>query len=382
MGTFQNRYNPRSAVEAALNAVRGLGDNSNYSEGGANGADMLSPAPSAVQPEANVAVEPNEAVAPVGPAVSWPSDMARAEAKRAGMTWEQAPGTTSDTPNPYLADWGHYSLGDVVYGRRGEDGAMDESMRRADVPVHQLLSDYANYEQSQGRTPDYVSMMQVLQAGDPRLSSAEQQKEEKRQRRRERWEQLTNLLSHLGNFYGTTQGAPSAPLESGPALSQRQQRLRDVTRQFRQQLSNQYLQAYARRAQEQRAADIAKAREQDRQQLWQWRKQQEERLAGKQALDSAKLDWKKQYDEGRLDIAREQNRIRDMVAKGQISHYEAQDALNKLQAFATKTTTTEETDPLTGEKKTKTATVTTTPAGNTPSKTYQPKKNLTYNPKK
>lgn len=195
MGTFQNRYNPRSAVEAALNAVRGLGDNSNYSEGGANGADMLSPAPSAVQPEANVAVEPNEAVAPVGPAVSWPSDMARAEAKRAGMTWEQAPGTSGDTPNPYLADWGHYSLGDVVYGRRGEDGAMDESMRRADVPVHQLLSDYANYEQSQGRTPDYVSMMQVLQAGDPRLSSTEQQKEEKRQRRRERWEQLTNLLS-------------------------------------------------------------------------------------------------------------------------------------------------------------------------------------------
>ena len=128
----------------------------------------------------------------------------------------------------------------------------------------------------------------------------------------------------MGNFYGTTQGAPSAPLESGPALSQRQQRLRDVTRQFRQQLSNQYLQAYARRAQEQRAADIAKAREQDRQQLWQWRKQQEERLAGKQALDSAKLDWKKQYDEGRLDIAREQNRIRDMVAKGQISHYEAE----------------------------------------------------------
>ena len=70
MGTFQNRYNPRSAVEAALNAVRGLGDNSNYSEGGANGADMLSPAPSAVQPEANVAVEPNEAVAPLGPAIS------------------------------------------------------------------------------------------------------------------------------------------------------------------------------------------------------------------------------------------------------------------------------------------------------------------------
>lgn len=373
MGTFVNtRYNPRSAVEAALNAANGMVAPPQPGGGPINNEEL----------KVNNEQVPVVASTPQPVQEAWPSDMARAEAKRAGKIWAPATGAAPSGPNDYLADWGHWSLGDVVYGHRGDDGVMDDTMRRSDIPVHQLVSDYARYAQANGQIPDYVSMIQTLNAGDPRLSSDEQSQEAKREKRRERWERLTNLLAHLGNFYGTTQGAPSAPLESGIELSKRQRQLRDLTFQQRQSVANQYLQAYARRAQEQRLADAAKAQEENREQMWKWRQQQEERLAAKQEFEERKLNWRKEYEAGRLDVVKEQNRIREMVAKGQISHYEAQDALNKLKAFATKTTTTEETDPLTGEKKTKTATVTTTPAGSTPSKAYQPKKTLTYKPKK
>lgn len=54
-----------------------------------------------------------------------------------------------------------------------------------------------------------------------------------------KWEQWGNLFMHLGNFFGTVQGAPSQKIESAQELTDRQRKIREATEALRAKGYNQ-----------------------------------------------------------------------------------------------------------------------------------------------
>lgn len=56
-----------------------------------------------------------------------------------------------------------------------------------------------------------------------------------------KWEQWGNLFMHLGNFFGTVQGAPSQKIESAQELTDRQRKIREATDVLRAKGYNQMM---------------------------------------------------------------------------------------------------------------------------------------------
>lgn len=56
-----------------------------------------------------------------------------------------------------------------------------------------------------------------------------------------KWEQWGNLFMHLGNFFGTVQGAPSQKIESAQELTNRQRKIREATEALRAKGYNQMM---------------------------------------------------------------------------------------------------------------------------------------------
>lgn len=56
-----------------------------------------------------------------------------------------------------------------------------------------------------------------------------------------KWEQWGNLFMHLGNFFGTVQGAPSQKIESVQELTDRQRKIREATEALRAKGYNQMM---------------------------------------------------------------------------------------------------------------------------------------------
>lgn len=133
----------------------------------------------------------------------------------------------------YQSDWskGFFPALDTYKGRQ--------------IPIIQAISDYNKWATDTGNKPlDVMSTMAALQDRDPNKSIADNEETERRARSNERWERIGNLLSHFGNFIGTTKGAPSQQLETGQALTARQKQLRDATLALRDKRNSAMMDAY------------------------------------------------------------------------------------------------------------------------------------------
>lgn len=64
---------------------------------------------------------------------------------------------------------------------------------------------------------------------------------QKKAERQAKWEQWGNLFMHLGNFFGTVQGAPSQKIESAQDLTDRQRKIREATEALRAKGYNQMM---------------------------------------------------------------------------------------------------------------------------------------------
>ena len=133
----------------------------------------------------------------------------------------------------YQSDWskGFFPALDTYKGRQ--------------IPIIQAISDYNKWATDTGNKPlDVMSTMAALQDRDPNKSIADNEETERRARSNERWERIGNLLSHFGNFIGTTKGAPAQQLETGQALTARQKQLRDATIALRDKRNSAMMDAY------------------------------------------------------------------------------------------------------------------------------------------
>ena len=74
----------------------------------------------------------------------------------------------------------------------------------------------------------------LSQLGDADKTVAANEAMRKKVERQAKMEQWSNFFMHLGNFFGTTQGAPSQKIESAQELTERQRKLREGTEALRQ----------------------------------------------------------------------------------------------------------------------------------------------------
>lgn len=137
-----------------------------------------------------------------------------------GTTVPAGGGTTqptdgSTTQPTYLADWSKVSFSDAV--------------KSGDKSIADYMRDYNKWARANNQEPlDVYDMMQAINGNDISESYAANEKARKKLERQQRWEQIGNVLAHLGNFVGTLAGAPSATYETGEHLTARQKAVRDA----------------------------------------------------------------------------------------------------------------------------------------------------------
>lgn len=90
---------------------------------------------------------------------------------------------------------------------------------------YDIMRDYQ--KNGDGNWSVFMPWLNTLGDGDKTVAANEALK--KKAERKAKMEQWSNFLLHLGNFIGTTQGAPSQKIESAQELTDRQRKIREAT---------------------------------------------------------------------------------------------------------------------------------------------------------
>ena len=90
---------------------------------------------------------------------------------------------------------------------------------------YDIMRDYQ--KNGDGNWSVFMPWLNTLGDGDKTVAANEALK--KKAERQAKMEQWSNFLMHLGNFIGTTQGAPSQKIESAQELTDRQRKIRETT---------------------------------------------------------------------------------------------------------------------------------------------------------
>ena len=95
---------------------------------------------------------------------------------------------------------------------------------------YDIMRDYQ--KNGDGNWSAFMPWLSSLGDGDKTVAANEALK--KKAERQAKMEQWGNLFMHLGNFFGTVQGAPSQKIESAQELTDRQRKIREATDALRQ----------------------------------------------------------------------------------------------------------------------------------------------------
>lgn len=140
-------------------------------------------------------------------------------------------------------------------------GEIEQNPILQQMKPYDIMRDYQ--KNGDGNWSVFMPWLNNLGDGDKTVAANEALK--KKAERQAKMEQWSNFLMHLGNFIGTTQGAPSQKIESAQELTDRQRKIREATDALRakgydQMLLNIYKDRKDRQAQLQAEA-AAKANE-------------------------------------------------------------------------------------------------------------------------
>lgn len=102
---------------------------------------------------------------------------------------------------------------------------------------YDIMRDYQ--KNGDGNWSVFMPWLNTLGDGDKTVAANEALK--KKAERQAKMEQWSNFLMHLGNFIGTTQGAPSQKIESAQELTDRQRKIREATEALRAKGYNQMM---------------------------------------------------------------------------------------------------------------------------------------------
>lgn len=220
---------------------------------------------------------PKRPATAVTPVTDFPDDnVVKPEVAATVQTTDSEPGkgtaidTTGITGNGGKDTFAQQPTEEVTKVEPNQGIKIDWSRPYSEIEQNPLLRQMKPYDimrdyqkNGDGNWSVFMPWLNTLGDGDKTVAANEALK--KKAERQAKMEQWSNFLMHLGNFIGTTQGAPSQKIESAQELTDRQRKIREATDALRakgydQMLLNIYKDRQDRQAQMQAEA-AAKANE-------------------------------------------------------------------------------------------------------------------------
>lgn len=184
---------------------------------------------------------PKRPATAVTPVTNFPDDNAvKPEVAVPVQTTDTEPGkgtaieTTGITGNGGKESFAQQPTEEVTKVEPNQGIRIDWSRPYAEIEQNPILKQMKPYDimrdyqkNGDGNWSVFMPWLNTLGDGDKTVAANEALK--KKAERQAKMEQWSNFLMHLGNFIGTTQGAPSQKIESAQELTDRQRKIREVT---------------------------------------------------------------------------------------------------------------------------------------------------------
>lgn len=190
---------------------------------------------------------PKRPATTVVPVTNFPSDVGNAEkpevataqATEAQPEKNTAIDTTGITGNNGKESFVQQPTEDVTKVEPNQGIKIDWSRPYSEIEQNPILQQMKPYDimrdyQKNGDGNWATFMPWLSQLGDADKTVAANEALRKKAERQAKMEKWSNFFMHLGNFFGTTQGAPSQKIESAQELTERQRKLREGTDALRQ----------------------------------------------------------------------------------------------------------------------------------------------------
>ena len=190
---------------------------------------------------------PKRPATAVVPFADFPSDggnaekpeVATAQATEAQPEKNTAIDTTGITGNNGKESFIQQPTEDVTKVEPNQGIKIDWSRPYSEIEQNPILQQMRPYDimrdyQKNGDGNWATFMPWLSQLGDADKTVAANEALRKKAERQAKMEKWSNFFMHLGNFFGTTQGAPSQKIESAQELTERQRKLREGTDALRQ----------------------------------------------------------------------------------------------------------------------------------------------------
>lgn len=184
---------------------------------------------------------PKRPATAVTPVTDFPDDNAvKPEVAVPVQTTDTEPGkgtaidTTGITGNGVHESFAEQPTEEVTKVEPNQGIKIDWSRPYAEIEQNPILQQMKPYDimrdyQKNGDGNWSAFMPWLSSLGDADKTVAANAALQKKAENQAKWEQWGNLFMHLGNFFGTVQGAPSQKIESAQELTDRQRKIRDAT---------------------------------------------------------------------------------------------------------------------------------------------------------
>lgn len=184
---------------------------------------------------------PKRPATAVTPVTNFPDDNAvKPEVAVSVQTTDTEPGkgtaidTTGITKNGGKESFAQQPTEEVTKVEPNQGIKIDWSRPYSEIEQNPLLRQMKPYDimrdyqkNGDGNWSVFMPWLNTLGDGDKTVAANEALK--KKAESQAKMEQWSNFLMHLGNFIGTTQGAPSQKIESAQELTDRQRKIREAT---------------------------------------------------------------------------------------------------------------------------------------------------------
>jgi hypothetical protein len=154
--------------------------------------------------------------------------------------------TTGITGNGVHESFAEQPTEEVTKVKPNQGIKIDWSRPYAEIEQNPILQQMKPYDimrdyQKNGDGNWSAFMPWLSSLGDADKTVAANAALQKKAENQAKWEQWGNLFMHLGNFFGTIQGAPSQKIESAQELTDRQRKIREATDALRAKGYNQMM---------------------------------------------------------------------------------------------------------------------------------------------
>jgi hypothetical protein len=196
---------------------------------------------------------PKRPATAVTPVTDFPDDNAvKPEVAVPVQTTDTEPGkgtaidTTGITGNGVHESFAEQPTDEVTKVEPNQGIKIDWSRPYAEIEQNPILQQMKPYDimrdyQKNGDGNWSAFMPWLSSLGDADKTVAANAALQKKAENQAKWEQWGNLFMHLGNFFGTVQGAPSQKIESAQELTDRQRKIREATDALRAKGYNQMM---------------------------------------------------------------------------------------------------------------------------------------------